>query len=219
MTLNQNIDLRYVGLPIQLIIRGTLKMYTGFLRKTTHNLKLPNNSTIIIEDGGKIDGHSKYGFFSGKLKSTTMITAGDTVIYNHHSGAAGQPAGDLSTLPGPVRNIPTTGDPLPVELLSFTAKTKANAVNLQWQTATETNSQYFEVQCSADGENWISLDEIAAAGNSNELIDYQYIDQNPINGDNYYRLLQMDYNGDFEYFGPVFARYANTIKKADESNN
>lgn len=88
---------------------------------------------------------------------------------------------------------------LPIELTSFTA-TKANAgVLLRWETASELNTLDFIVERSGDGRNWSSLAHVPAAGNSSILQKYSYVDAAPINGKNYYRLLQTDLNGGTTY--------------------
>lgn len=85
--------------------------------------------------------------------------------------------------------------PLPIELLDFSANCDEGAVTLQWSTATETNNDYFEIEKSADCQNWNALTRIAGAGNSNCLLNYQYVDFTPNSGISYYRLKQYDFDG------------------------
>jgi subtilisin family serine protease len=60
------------------------------------------------------------------------------------------------------------GQPLPVELLSFNANcVENNSVTLQWETASEHNSDYFQVEKSIDGKLWLPIEKVVAAGNSN----------------------------------------------------
>ncbi|MBN2730655.1 MAG: T9SS type A sorting domain-containing protein [Bacteroidales bacterium] len=99
-----------------------------------------------------------------------------------------------------VFTLGSTDSPLPVELLSFTAeKIGDDAVDLKWQTATEVNSDYFLVQRSSNGINWENINRVEAAGNSNSQIDYQLFDNNPLQGQSYYRLQQFDFGGAFAY--------------------
>ncbi|ANQ51877.1 T9SS type A sorting domain-containing protein [Flammeovirga sp. MY04] len=93
-------------------------------------------------------------------------------------------------------------DDLPVELIYFDAEVLDQSVLLKWATASEQNSDYFEVQYSYDEEDWHLLDQVKAAGNSSTRIEYQYEDKLR-NGIVYYRLKQVDFDGQFEYFGPV----------------
>lgn len=94
-------------------------------------------------------------------------------------------------------------NPLPVELLSFNAVCVNSTVKLQWTTATEVNNQYFSVERSADGVIWSEIGRINGAGNSNVMQQYAYTDEAPVKGASYYRLSQVDYNGDSETFDPV----------------
>lgn len=93
---------------------------------------------------------------------------------------------------------------LPVEMLSFEVNTdQNNNVILNWSTATETNSDYFQVERSTNGIDWIVIGSETAAGNSNEIIEYSFVDYNADNGISYYRLKQVDFDGAFEYYGPM----------------
>ena len=95
--------------------------------------------------------------------------------------------------------IVLSGSALPVELVNFTGYNAGKTNVLTWSTATEVNSYGFYVERSVDGKNFEQIGEVKGANNSNEIIDYQFIDENPENGINYYRLMQLDLNGDFEY--------------------
>ena len=89
---------------------------------------------------------------------------------------------------------------LPVKLIHFNAQLKQPyEVTIDWATASETNSFEFEVERSYDYKSWISLTTIKAKGNSNSLINYSYIDKSVSTGINYYRLKQIDANGNFVY--------------------
>lgn len=87
----------------------------------------------------------------------------------------------------------------PVEWLSFeTASTNAG-VNLSWSTASEENNKGFEVERSVDAETWEFLGFVEGAGTTTEIQAYSFVDTRPEMGFNYYRLKQIDYNGDFDY--------------------
>lgn len=88
---------------------------------------------------------------------------------------------------------------LPVELTFFTAENKSNRVDLKWQTASEKNNDFFEVQRSFDGKQFEVLGIVEGSGDSKETIDYGFKDYAPLAGDSYYRLRQVDYDGAFEY--------------------
>ena len=102
----------------------------------------------------------------------------------------------------------TTSDlamnPLPVSLTSFGAVARPAGVHLTWATASEQNSRHFEVQRSADGERFRTLGEVAAAGRSATPRRYAFADAQPLPGVAYYRLRQVDHDGQ-SAFSPVVA--------------
>ncbi|MBR5984301.1 MAG: T9SS type A sorting domain-containing protein [Bacteroidales bacterium] len=86
-------------------------------------------------------------------------------------------------------------DPLPIELLAFKASCKGKSVLVEWTTASERNNDYFIVERSDDAINFTEIARVAGAGNSIEQLDYNYTDYSAASGDNYYRLVQVDYDG------------------------
>lgn len=94
--------------------------------------------------------------------------------------------------------IASTTVPLPVEFSSFTALADHCAVNLNWTTASERNSDYFTILRSSDGATFKELGRVAASGNSNGS-SYSFRDEAPEPGTNYYRLRQTDLDGSSSY--------------------
>lgn len=89
---------------------------------------------------------------------------------------------------------------LPITLLEFSAKlTPENTTKLAWTTASEINNEKFEIEHSTNAIKWEKIGEVAGAGYSTSLLYYQYFHNNRVKGDNYYRLKQIDYNGNFTY--------------------
>ncbi|RYY84773.1 MAG: LamG domain-containing protein [Chitinophagaceae bacterium] len=89
---------------------------------------------------------------------------------------------------------------LPVSLLSFEATAlKTGEVRLLWQTASETNNDYFSVMRSKDAISWEQALRVAGAGNSTSLRSYEATDANPHAGVSFYRLRQTDFNGRTSY--------------------
>ena len=97
--------------------------------------------------------------------------------------------------------------PLPVELLEFKIDDKNNNV-LLWSTASQLNFSHFEVEHSANGETWSKIGEVEGAGNTNEYLAYSFLNQNPFNGNNYYRLRMVDLDESFEY-SPIIKSFSN----------
>jgi len=92
-----------------------------------------------------------------------------------------------------------TSSILPVELLDFTAMPESGAVQCNWITATERNTDYFLLEKSTDGIHFETLGERQAAGNSNTVLEYTFSDATPEPGINYYRLRSVDMDGTTEY--------------------
>ena len=91
---------------------------------------------------------------------------------------------------------------LPIELLSFEAYGVDEGVSLKWATATEQNSDRFEVERSVDGEHFELVGTLPSAGNSMQELHYDYLDRQPHQGLNHYRLRHVDVDGD-EQHSPV----------------
>ncbi len=95
------------------------------------------------------------------------------------------------------------GSPLPVELLSFSGNCENDQTELIWKTASENNSDYFDVLKSQDGENWRVINTQAAAGFSTTLQTYSYTELEKSN-EAYYRLNQVDINGNYKLYDPIY---------------
>ncbi len=95
------------------------------------------------------------------------------------------------------------GVTLPVKLTYFYGEKENSSVKLFWQTAAEINSDYFMVERSSDGINFDPIDLVESAGNSSSLVNYSYTDENPAAGKNYYRLKQIDNDGQYALFHVV----------------
>jgi hypothetical protein len=105
--------------------------------------------------------------------------------------------------------VPST--PLPVQLISFSAEGQEGKIGLQWSTATEINNDYFDVQRSENGQDFISIASIKGNGNSCSLRQYQY-DDNHVKEDivYYYRLRQVDFDGRENFSGIAAAEMQKT---------
>ena len=113
----------------------------------------------------------------------------------------------------------STIGPLPIELYDFSAEVNNSSVIVNWTTATEINNDFFTIERSLDGRNWSVLGYVDGAGNSNSMLNYEFIDNMPVNGVSYYRLKQTDYDGKFEYFDPVALQFGSNSSKDIEILN
>ncbi len=93
----------------------------------------------------------------------------------------------------------SNANPLPVKLLEFNAKPVNTNVQLNWTTTSEINNDYFTIEKSLDGKNWVEIGTVKGAGNSEILTNYSFNDVNTVIGVQYYKLKQTDVNGEFTY--------------------
>ena len=93
---------------------------------------------------------------------------------------------------------------MPITLTSFEGYLNDEShVELEWVVASQLNNDYFVVEHSIDGYVWEEIDNILGAGTTSDLITYNTTHTKPINGYNYYRLTQVDYDRQFEIFNPI----------------
>ena len=115
------------------------------------------------------------------------------------------------------------GNPLPVELTSFTAEVAEKSVELKWRTATEVNNYGFEIERAMDNEtssslvsarddNWSKIGFVEGNGTTNAPKSYSFTDKSA-NGKTSYRLKQIDRDGKFEYSQTVEVTAASTPKE------
>lgn len=103
--------------------------------------------------------------------------------------------------------------PLPVELTYFEGLEYPTFNKILWGTASEHNSDYFEIQRSSDGENWETVGIKTASINSTTKIKYNFLDSFDELVINYYRLKQVDYDGQYKMYGPIALDNTKPIKK------
>ncbi|MCH8330008.1 MAG: T9SS type A sorting domain-containing protein [Bacteroidetes bacterium] len=95
------------------------------------------------------------------------------------------------------------GSLLPIELVYFDAMIEYDEVNIMWTTASEINNDYYTIERSSDGINYEEIGLIGGAGNSQQTMNYNYFDEDPLYGISYYRLKQTDFDGKQEVFSPI----------------
>lgn len=95
---------------------------------------------------------------------------------------------------------------LPVELIEFNGKYFNTGLKLYWSTASEINNDYFEILKSYDSFNFFKIASVRGKGNSNSLVEYEYIDYEVCDTIVYYKLKQVDYDGTIKEYGPIAFR-------------
>jgi hypothetical protein len=94
-------------------------------------------------------------------------------------------------------------NPLPVTFVSFDGRNLGAYNQLSWETGSEKNSSHFILEHSTDGELFTSIATVGSKGSESVGASYKYIHESPAVGRNYYRLKQVDWNGDSEYYHKV----------------
>jgi len=92
---------------------------------------------------------------------------------------------------------------LPIKLLYFTADNVNGKLNLLWSTAVEINNLGFVIERSSDLSLWKNIGFVEGNGYSDFMINYLFVDNEPINGVNYYRLKQIDNNNNYEIHNTI----------------
>ncbi|MFL5787720.1 MAG: G8 domain-containing protein [Flavisolibacter sp.] len=160
-------------------VNGTL-----LFQNSLSSLLLNTSSSIIVNSGGKVQG---------MLPGQQFITIGFNAVFNG------------STVAGPQMANSTTGNgftpfvPLPVKFVSFTLSHKDHNIIIQWSTSEESNSYKYIIERSDDGNNWKETGSVDAKGFSNDLTNYNYIDNSSLISTTYYRVKEVDKDGQFSY--------------------
>jgi len=88
---------------------------------------------------------------------------------------------------------------LSVELSSFSLKSQEKSIFLNWETKSETDNDYFVVLRSQNGIDFEEIGELNGQGNSSVIVNYQFVDERPLFGTSYYKLQQVDFNGESSF--------------------
>ena len=153
----------------------------------------PSNLKIVKTDAASVEGANS----SNSVIATTSYSPFGTgyVFYGAFSGFSKFFLVDASVA-------------LPVTLLSFDGALSGNNIQLNWKTSSERNSKYFELQKSTDGNSFVTLGKINAAGTSSSERSYSYVDIRP-SEINYYRLKMVDADGRSATSNTILIKYPN----------
>lgn len=171
-----------------------IRIYEGASVQINCKLTNQNSDNVIINGSVIVDGEFEN-------KGSGDITGNGSIVAESFDGT-GTTFGH-----NPTRNIPDSTTisegSLPVELIDFSIDCFNNNIRLNWITESEINNDYFIIEKSDDAKNWEHITTIMGMGNSNIRTEYQYLDSNQYNH-TYYRLSQVDYNGEHETFNIVY---------------
>jgi hypothetical protein len=137
------------------------------------------------------------GGYSSVSTGSAYYTVGEmSMITTFHNGNNYLTQGFLQ---GSLSTSVRVNTSLPVTLIDFSGFYNGGSDHLQWQTATETDNNYFDVQRMTTNGDFKSIGTVKGAGTSNIEHSYSLDDPSPLSGVNYYRLKQVDVDGNFSY--------------------
>ncbi|QNA43143.1 T9SS type A sorting domain-containing protein [Lacibacter sediminis] len=135
---------------------------------------------------------------AGGYTATMGIAAGDGVN-GYAVGTRNQSASYSIT--NEAWSLVTPSSTLPVKLTGYDARKISASAVLEWSTEFEENNSHFAIERSATGRDFKQIAKINSKGNTTAGHQYNYTDVNPLNGKNYYRLVQYDLDGKSVYYG------------------
>lgn len=129
------------------------------------------------------------------IAKTYMLVSADMGKYISFEVTPSDGVLNGTAVESPLRG-PVTDPVLPVSLVDFRVQIEGNYVKLVWQTASETNNKGFEIYRSGDDKQFVKIgDENVDKDNYPSLRTYAFTDKKPLNGNNYYKLVQIDKDG------------------------
>jgi hypothetical protein len=184
----KNLDIQIGGTTAGTEYDRLFPTFNAALSGGSLNLTLVNGYTPQVGHSFTVlDATSMTGTFASPSNPFTLGGAEWSITYNNTEGTV-------------VLNVLSL---LPVELTDFRARLLPDAtVRLDWQTAAEVNTRQFTLQRSADGNHWEELGSLPARNAGN----YQWLDNQPFEDENYYRLRIEDLDGSFQFSEVVFVK-------------
>jgi hypothetical protein len=199
-----NVTLNVSGAAPALIIPSgiTFQVDGNLGSGSVNNLNLTTNGTLNVggtmqlKNNGVIQGSGRINATSIDVKNGTSCGTGCPTVYT------GTCSSGNSWCSGSTVN--TTGGALPVGLVRFVVETFEDRVSLEWETSSEINNDFFIVERLQGNNEWVSIGQVDGNGTSNDSHAYKFedYDVNPSEVA-YYRLKQVDYNGDQTVFNVV----------------
>jgi hypothetical protein len=166
----------------------------------------------VSNDGGAT--WTAQTFTSPTPTSATYVTSGPTALTVTGSNIRVRWTRSASPQSAKRLRMVSITNALPIELNSFIVKATPKDVNVNWQTATEKNNDYFAIERSSDGRTFAPIGEVKGAGTTLTPQNYTYTDEKPLRGINFYRLKQVDFDGQFSYspvVSVVFGKVGNVV--------
>ena len=204
-----NFNIQYVGKSNGVTINlngGKLYVYNDFNQiEQGNNSNKDRNTFITTAEGSYICIGGDYSINDSKHNSIITDGPGNATVYvlGEVSGLNGNEAdGGIKDLDDFINETGYSSifGILPIELTSFTVSATKYGYTFYWVTTSEIENDYFTLECSEDGEEFIAIDYVHGAGTTSETTEYKYVwERKPKNETLYFRLKQTDYNGEYSY--------------------
>ncbi len=201
-----------LGLPLMDGVLQLLNMGDkGYWNVTTGNGLVGGLFTLELTAGG----FTGIGDVSGLRILTRLNSVSPWLIAGTHTNGitvGGIPVARRAGV-GLVQQFGIGGgssNPLPIDLINFTAALKNAKVKLNWNTMTETNNDFFTIERSSDGIAFESIGTVKGAGSTSQKQSYKFNDNDPLTGTSYYRLRQIDFDGKSKTFDIKVIKNTNT---------
>ena len=170
------------------------------------NTGLVAPATDVIEQNGEYGGGANENGFLAPLN----VLAGEVYVMMLDNWEASTVGFELSWNLSNGATLDCT-PPLPVSMTSISNSCDGEKTVLEWTTSSETNNNYFAIEKTYENFKFIEIARVMGAGNSNNILNYSFIDPSLNNKTTYYRIKQVDFNGDFTYHRTV----ASNCSKSD----
>lgn len=198
VVVKENAQTNYVSSNYTLVYDGTITWTIGWVEIVLQTPFPWNNTDNLL-----IKYENREGTFSASYPTFYYTSKTATVGYNYQDASYPTTDGTRDGFRPNIKLALSDPTPLPVELTSFDGVNKGANNVLFWSTATEYNSNYFNIQKSRDGQTWTTISTINGSGGSSTPIDYNITDYKVEPIINYYRLQQYDFDGTYEIYGPI----------------
>ncbi len=190
-----------IGCNVSYSGNPTVNIQNGGSLTLSGNASITGSVDLTVDSGGTINVS---GDFAVNGNGTVIINGTLNISGNLSITGSGTVCGTgsinvLGTITGTICNTIT----LPVTWLGVEAEYVNQSVKIRWRTSSEINNDYFIIERSKDGIRYQYIERVKGAGNSTTIHEYSCIDEKPLNGINYYRIKQTNFDGTGEYSGTI----------------
>lgn len=204
------------------LITGNLTLRITDTLVVHGDLTIGNNSNLIIGDNGvlvvtgNLTAANKLEVASGGIiavggnanfgNNLDYTGSGDSELFvlgsnpNPEFGPTDDPSILESKYPQIFELLGGTITTLPITLKYFRANVRQHRVQIDWETESEIDNNYFEIERSTDGQQYEVVGTVDGAGTSTSALSYSWTDESPWEGVSYYRLRQTDFDGQQKAF-------------------